>query len=341
MQWRRFRPRFRLSTLAILIALCSLLIWAGQYFFSPTKRIIRQIQADQPTYLRREAVGGLGYVPAWEAAEAINALIGALKDPSPQVRENALSGLHAHGVRARRAIPEILKQMVDVDRSVRFSACFTLGSMFTREDHGSEHDAVIAALKTALADPDHLNRVAAAISLLRLGERQAAIPAIALSVTDPDENQIKDQARSYLARFCPKIDLSPAVTPLLRDDNPKRRQAALNFLLEAAPPKAVIAALKESRTDPSLDVRRWVADKLKSLTLDLSSSAPDPESSFSLAERLRYRGPERAGGKNGDSLGRESPSNPATRPWKSTSGSKVPPGVSREGNPSHSFSAAA
>ncbi|MHC5544750.1 HEAT repeat domain-containing protein, partial [Singulisphaera rosea] len=93
----RLRLRFRLSTLVGVIALSAVAVWGGLYVFSPTRRIARQIRADQPTYLRREAVGGLGYVPSWEADEAIGILIGALGDPSPRVRESAISGLGAHG----------------------------------------------------------------------------------------------------------------------------------------------------------------------------------------------------------------------------------------------------
>ena len=54
----------------------------------PTRRLTRQIQPDQPTYLRREAVGGLGHVPFWEADQAIDVLDRALGDSSPRVREN-------------------------------------------------------------------------------------------------------------------------------------------------------------------------------------------------------------------------------------------------------------
>ena len=95
MRWAlpRLRMRFRLRGLCVLVALVALGMWGGLFFLSPTRRLTRQIQPDQPTYLRREAVGGLGYVPFWEADQAIDILIEALGDPSPRVRENALGGL--------------------------------------------------------------------------------------------------------------------------------------------------------------------------------------------------------------------------------------------------------
>src|SRR5215216_4965136 len=152
MRWTLPGPRFRLSTLAGLIALCAVAIWSGVYLLSPTKRLTRRIQADQPTYLRREAVGGLGYVPSWEAEEAIGVLIGALNDPSPRVRENALAGLGAHGARAGKALPAILRSLGDKSCGVRYTACAVLGLVASPDGRGSEREAVVAALKGALGD---------------------------------------------------------------------------------------------------------------------------------------------------------------------------------------------
>src|SRR4051812_14161397 len=83
MRWKvpQLQPRFRLTTLAALVALCAVITWAGLFFLSPTRGFIRQMRPDQPAYLRREAAISLGHVPDWEADQAIDALIGALQDP--------------------------------------------------------------------------------------------------------------------------------------------------------------------------------------------------------------------------------------------------------------------
>jgi len=100
---------FHLRTLGLVIVLCAVAIQTSLYFFSPTRRLTRQLRPDQPTYLRREAAMGLGYqIPAWEVEQAIGVLLAALDDPSPRVRESAAGGLAAHGIKAERAIPRLM-----------------------------------------------------------------------------------------------------------------------------------------------------------------------------------------------------------------------------------------
>ena len=222
----RLRMQLRLWKLCVLVALCALGIWGGLFFLSPTRRLTRQIQPDQPTYLRREAVGGLGYVPFWEADQAIGVLIEALGDPSPRVRENALSGLGAHGVRARRAVPAILAAGNDDDRNVRYTAFAVLGVVISPERRDPERDAVVAALKLALDDRAPENRMAAAISLLQLREDRMAFPT---TRTDRDRarRQVLDPPSSILrGQYGTNAELSAWVVPLLRDQNEARRQRA-------------------------------------------------------------------------------------------------------------------
>lgn len=266
MRWLRSWMRFRLSTLGVLVALCAFGMWGGLYFFSPTRRITRLIQADQPTYLRREAVIGLGYVPFWEAEEAIDILIGALNDPSPRVRENALSGLGSHRVRARRAVPAIMKSLDDKDSSVRFTAYSVLGKIMPPDGKRPEREAVVAALKEALNDPNAQNRLAAAMSLLKLRETRAALPTIALAATEPGDQYLRPQARIYMDRHGKRSDLIAWVVPLVRDGNEARRLAAIGLLIEIAPPATVNAALRSALEDDSPEVRRWAAAKLESIT---------------------------------------------------------------------------
>jgi HEAT repeat protein len=260
------KPRFRLSTLEGLIALCALAMWGGLFFLSPTRRLTRQVQAEQPTYLRREAAMGLGYVPSWEADEAIDVLIGALNDPSARVRESALAGLGAHRARARRAVPAILRSLGDKDAGVRFTACAVLGDVLPPDGRGAEHEAVVAALKDALGDNDPQNRLAAALSLLRLRETDAAVPTIALAATNTADDFLRTQARYSMRRYGTSADLIAGIVPLIRAEDPARRQDALELLLEIAPPTKVRAALRNALGDVDPEVRHWAAGKLESLT---------------------------------------------------------------------------
>jgi HEAT repeat protein len=270
MHWTLPRPRFRLSTLAGLIALCAVATWIGLYLLSPTRRLTRQLQAGQPTYLRREAVIGLRDVPSWEAEEAIGVLIGSLNDPSPRVRESALSGLGAHGVHAGMALPAILKSLGDKDRGVRHVACAVLGVVPSPDGRGPGHKVVVAALKDALDDNEAQNRLAAAVSLLRLGETRAAVPTIALATTNTGDDYLRRLARLYMGMDGTNGDLIAGVVPLVRAEDPGRRQAALDLLAEIAPTTTVIAALRDALEDGDPKVRRWAAQKLESLT-------PEPE----------------------------------------------------------------
>lgn len=277
MRWVRTKMRFRLSTLTVLVALCALAMWGWVYVTSPTRRLLSQIRAGQPTYLRREAATALGGVPAWEADQAIDALIGALNDPSPRVREYVLAALHRHGLRAQRAVPAILKQMTDQDRMVRSSACGALRSVFAPITRGPDRDAVIAAFKAALDDGDRQTRFWAAVSLIELNETRAAVPTLALLATDPDDEYSRQPARAAVVSFHRNNDLNAGVVALLRHESLKRRQLALSLLLEIAPPETVTAALQNASRDPSPAVRRWAADELTSLGPDRPSSTANPQ----------------------------------------------------------------
>ncbi len=61
MPWAFPKPRLSLRMLIVLVASSAIAIWAGLFFLSPTRRFTRQLQAQQPAYLRREAAIGLGY----------------------------------------------------------------------------------------------------------------------------------------------------------------------------------------------------------------------------------------------------------------------------------------
>lgn len=276
-KWPRLRLRFRLSTLAGMIALSAVVVWGGLYFLSPTRRIARQIRADQPTYLRREAVGGLGYVPSWEAEEAIGILIGALGDPSPRVRENALSGLGAHGTRAKRAIPAILRLVDDKDRGVRYSALAVLGLVEPPDGGGDEDAKVVAALgKASGEDADPQNRLIAAVSLLKLGETRMAVPVIARTATDPEAEPMRQMARHYARTNGVDAALISGVCPLVGSEDPGRRRYAIELLLEIAPPSTVTAALRAAVKEDDPEVRRWAAEKLESLSPAADKTATGP-----------------------------------------------------------------
>ncbi len=84
------RLRLRLRTLAALVAVLTVSLWAGLSIWSPTRRLGRLLMADQPVFVRREAASSLGRaIPPREVDQAVSLLIRALDDPSPREREYA------------------------------------------------------------------------------------------------------------------------------------------------------------------------------------------------------------------------------------------------------------
>jgi HEAT repeat protein len=165
--------RLRLRTLAALVAVLAVSLWAGLSIWSPTRRLGRLLMADQPVFVRREAAASLGReIPPWEVDQAVSLLIRALDDPSPRVREYAGVGLAELGPRAQRAIPKLIAVLGDEDRFVRFAAAGTLGLVVAV---GSERRGeAVAALARTLDDKDPDVRLSAAGALVKMGEARRA-----------------------------------------------------------------------------------------------------------------------------------------------------------------------
>ena len=125
--------------------------------------------------------------------------------------------------------------------------------------------------EAALDDTDPQNRLAAAVRCSG-SARPAAVPTIALTATNTGDNFLRPQARYYMRRYGKNADLIAGVVPLVRAEDQGRRRAALDLLLEIAPPATVTAALRAALDADDPEVRRWAAGKLESLK-------PGPEKS--------------------------------------------------------------
>ena len=182
-KWPMFR--WRLRSMLALVALCAAMLWGWSTFLDPTGRLIRRLGADQPAYVRREAAIALGYdISPSRVDQAVSALILALKDPSPRVRESAIAGLFGHGGLASRFVPEVIPLLKDEDSGVRVSAAAGLGSLV--RPTGPERALAIPALVGALVDKRSDVREVAAESLIMMGESKAALGALAGMMRAPD-----------------------------------------------------------------------------------------------------------------------------------------------------------
>jgi HEAT repeat protein len=254
-QLRIPRLRLRLRTLAMLIAILAVSLWAGLIFWSPTRRLSRLLQADNPAYIRREAAAGIGFqVPPWEVEHALGILIDVCDDPSPRVRESAAVGLWQMGNRADRAAPKLVELMHDSDRYVRYAAAGTLGQIVGRE---SAHRAqVIPALEQALDDPDPEVGLSAADALTKMGEGQRAAGTLLARFSGADVH-LRDRARLIMSRA--GVDsrvFIPGLVAELRQNDVRRRADALAALGRIASPDVVLSALGRAAETGDQEVAR-------------------------------------------------------------------------------------
>jgi HEAT repeat protein len=249
----------------VLIALLAVGLWGGLSLWSPTRRLGRLMRADQPAYIRREAVAALGHeIPSWEVDQAVRMLIGALDDPSPRVRENVGVGLFELGARAAPAIPRLVEVVgTDEDRLVRYSLARTLGMIITAG--APKSDAAVVALVRALDDVDPDVRLGAALSLLNIGETPRAAAVLVQACVDaaPERRQVALWA--VRGAGAPHL-FSGLLARSLRVRDPARRERAFQTLIELATPEAVRSALRAASDDPDPEVSAWASAQLEVLT---------------------------------------------------------------------------
>ncbi|MDR3636027.1 MAG: HEAT repeat domain-containing protein [Isosphaeraceae bacterium] len=245
------RPAFRVRvrSLVAFVAVCAVLLWAGIAAFDPTRRLVRELGPDQPAYIRREAAVGLGYqIPAWNVEWAISALIVALRDPSPRVRECAVAGLAGHGNRSNRAVSEVAALLDDHDWSVRYSAAAGLGDIAER--NGPERVVAVSALVSALDDARPDVREASALSLIRLGETARVVDALSELLRGADARD-RQRLLSGLRRVISKNDreLIPVLQAAARDEDGHVRNGARALLPLFGPPDPTIPVRDDALPD--------------------------------------------------------------------------------------------
>lgn len=259
-------PRLRVSvrTMTVLIAVLAVSFWAALNIWSPTRRLGRLLRADQPAYVRREAASSLGHeIPSWEVDRAVSLLIGALDDPSPRVREYAGVGLIQLGRRAERALPKLVAAFDDDDRYVRFMAVRTAGALI--EAGAARPSGVVLALSRALDDPDFNVRLAAAQSLVEVGE---APKAVSLLVAECSSS---DSTRRYLARLILRSAHQPrhfvaALVKELHNPDAKRRDEAFQTLLSVVSPSSIRSVLESLKKAEDPRLRQWAEERFESLS---------------------------------------------------------------------------
>jgi CubicO group peptidase (beta-lactamase class C family) len=171
-----------------------------------------------PLVLTAQTPAGASGVPAW---------IAALKDPRPDVRENAATALGRLGPAASAAIDPLVATFADEDLYLRGAAAIALGRI---------GQATVPALARALADSNAEVRWSAAIAVGRLGPSGgAAMPALIKALSDPSENVRYASAVALGGLGSAAQEAVPALTEALHDRDQTVRGGATLALQQIAP----------------------------------------------------------------------------------------------------------
>ncbi len=176
------RPRvtFRVRTLIALVALSAVLlaVWKKTHL-DPVESWLNAIHDDDDGPRRWEAItrARSGQAKGVNAAEAVDFLIDALRDPSMRVRRSAAASLPEFGPASLKAVPALIRATIDPDDLVRASAASALGEIRTMRND-PDRDDLVSALTRMLADRSSDNRLRAAHALAQQGEGEAALPTL-------------------------------------------------------------------------------------------------------------------------------------------------------------------
>ena len=128
---------------------------------------LRDALTSDETVVRREALRSLGKLRERASIDpqiVIPALLNALADPEPSVREIAVTYLGIVRDDPVKAVPGLIEALSDEDPAVRRSAATALGA------YGGQAKAAIPALQKAAADPDEDVQREAGRALVQIAE---------------------------------------------------------------------------------------------------------------------------------------------------------------------------
>ena len=179
---------------------------------------------------------------------AVDPLAGVLSDANVEVRKSAIEALG--NIDDAKAIPALAKAAGDANPAVRREAAEALLSF--------DEPAAGEPLVKLLSDSDARVRVTALEGLSRRGDKRALGPLTKL-VKDPNV-EVRARAVRALARYRDPAAQEGLVSAL-KDENPEVRAAAAAGLGELEL-KAAPQGLIDATRDPSADVRQQAAETL-------------------------------------------------------------------------------
>ena len=169
------------------------------------------------------------YALARRGEEVVPAMIEALDDERPLVRDWAIRTLGEMGQRAEPAIPRLVQALDDTDHEVRRSAAFVLGMNLRAPP-------ALPSLILKIQDPAPEVRTASIRALSILGlDPGVVIPAIAAALRDP-EATVRAAAATALGTFPKEATATlPELLAALDDGSPSVRGTAAGVIGEIGP----------------------------------------------------------------------------------------------------------
>lgn len=248
------------------------LLWPRQDVGGTVAALVRAMK-DPSEQVRVHAAGALGDL---KAEQAINVLIDALHDCSPEVVLFAAQSVGEIGSPATSAVPELLNLLKNESSDTRKVATIALAEI------GMGVKQVVPVMIEDLALPDESSRYEAALALGYMGQdAQPAIPALkdqswnvqqeaCRTLRDIGTSEAKDALKEYPescdSRANITIGVEQAITMLIEDLSlPKefsRLSAILSLGLKGQTAQAAIPALKGLLKDQSLLVQQEACNTL-------------------------------------------------------------------------------
>ena len=212
------RPRLSVRMMIGLVAVAAGLLWAWRTYFDPVRRWKDAIRDKYDVARRSEGFDAAttGRVPGISTDMAIAEFIELLgdKDPDPTVRLTAVIGCCVLKGKAKAAIPALIGTLRDKSPEVKIATAITTWRIFVDlpEDYQPGRD-VVSGLIAAMKDPDRQVRRWSACCLGWIGEGEVAIPTLIEALAGPDlDGTGRMQVIEALRRTWPKAgDALPAV----------------------------------------------------------------------------------------------------------------------------------
>ncbi len=239
------RRLFVLLTGAVVLWLVGSPVWSSRAAPQPDwKQLVADLQSPlvsvRATVARR--LGQCG------SRQAVDALVRALNDSSPEVRREAARALGR--IRDAHAVLPLTEALNDPDTNVRFYAAWALGEL--KDGRAAE------ALLRALRDPEWTVRDQAAWALKELHD-PTLLPKLVELLDDEKADQ---QHVAWLVRQLAGERLQEVLKPALKHRRPEVRLRAWQLLDEAQGPLSV-ETLAAALSDSDRQVRLFAVAKLR------------------------------------------------------------------------------